>query len=272
MATTGSDTLDEGRGLTKDKPFKTIQAALRYVSTTYNFYVYDLTIEIAAGDYGRADIALPAYTTSTGMLVMRGATGEPSDVRCGRIVSSYSNKYGVYNLTLHPRDFGSGVVGGLEASAGTIYPYNVTIDLRGVVHPTGSLWGIYVLGSGEVRPWATRSVEEKNGITFQADGAEGVSGLVECDGGSFHYAADITVNGSFTVTQASALATRAGTLNRGRSAFVNPGRTPIITVNGNVIGLRYRSTLNGIISVGGGGPDFWPGSLAGTTATGGQYA
>lgn len=41
---------------------------------------------------------------------------------------------------------------------------------------------------------------------------------------------------------------------------------------GTITGTRYLSELNAVINTGGGGASFFPGSVAGSTATGGQYA
>jgi hypothetical protein len=44
------------------------------------------------------------------------------------------------------------------------------------------------------------------------------------------------------------------------------------TITGTVAGKRYSATLNGTINTQGGGANFFPGDVAGTMATGGQYA
>jgi hypothetical protein len=44
------------------------------------------------------------------------------------------------------------------------------------------------------------------------------------------------------------------------------------TLTGAATGKRYDAQFNGVISVGGGGPNYLPGDVAGTFATGGQYA
>jgi hypothetical protein len=43
------------------------------------------------------------------------------------------------------------------------------------------------------------------------------------------------------------------------------------TFSGGAIGTRYAVAGNAVIETGGGGPNFFPGSVSGTTATGGQY-
>lgn len=70
----------------------------------------------------------------------------------------------------------------------------------------------------------------------------------------------VTITGTPAITT-FASATQAGVLN-GTSASFTGGTT----------GTRYSATLNGVINTSGGGASFFPGSIAGATATGGQYA
>jgi hypothetical protein len=41
---------------------------------------------------------------------------------------------------------------------------------------------------------------------------------------------------------------------------------------GNVTGMRYSASENSTISTGGGGPNYYPGTIAGVLSTGGQYS
>lgn len=68
--TTGSDTLDDGRGESEEKPFKTIQACASYVCDNYNVSRYTLTVHIAPGTY--APFSLGGYSRSTGRIVFEG--------------------------------------------------------------------------------------------------------------------------------------------------------------------------------------------------------
>lgn len=45
-----------------------------------------------------------------------------------------------------------------------------------------------------------------------------------------------------------------------------------VTYVGTATGKRYNAALNGVITTNNGGANFFPGSVAGTTATGGHYA
>lgn len=69
-ATTGSDTLDEGRGESEEKPFKTIRACASYVCDNYNVSRYTLTVHIAPGTY--APFTLGSFSRSTGRIVFEG--------------------------------------------------------------------------------------------------------------------------------------------------------------------------------------------------------
>jgi hypothetical protein len=53
-----------------------------------------------------------------------------------------------------------------------------------------------------------------------------------------------------------------------------PGQINIggLTFSGSATGTRYSATLNGVINTNGGGASYLPGSISGSTATGGQYA
>ena len=271
VAPTGSDTLDDGRGLTPDKPFASIQAAVNYVSTTYNLYKYNATISVAPGNYGREHILLPSYTTSTGKLIIKGSGAARTDTTCGRFVSSYASIYEIYNLTIFQKDVTSGTVGSVEASAGQIDLYNVQVNFAGIQQGTGQLWGIFVYGSGVVRVWSTASADIPNGLFFNCAGADPY-GLIIASGSRFEFAADITVTGDAAWKSCAVLAQQAGVVSRSLSAAANPGRRPNVNTEGTITGRRYTANLNGLVNVAGAGPDFWPGDTEGNVSSGGQYA
>ncbi|UEM11978.1 hypothetical protein J4G43_047315 [Bradyrhizobium barranii subsp. barranii] len=73
-----------------------------------------------------------------------------------------------------------------------------------------------------------------------------------------------TIANPITVGSACAYATQGGAIS------VPPSR---FTINnpGNVTGAKYYAGMNGTIGTSGGGVNFFPGTVAGTTQTGGQY-
>lgn len=66
----GSDTLDEGRGKTRNKPFASISACLEYVCSTYNFKKYNMAVEVNDGVYEEF-VTVPDYTATTGALTIQ---------------------------------------------------------------------------------------------------------------------------------------------------------------------------------------------------------
>jgi hypothetical protein len=75
---------------------------------------------------------------------------------------------------------------------------------------------------------------------------------------------NLTVSGTPTYASATMLASSCGVFY-----FGAPGGW---TITGSASGVKYNAILNGIINTSSSGAGFFPGSSAGTTSTGGQYA
>jgi hypothetical protein len=71
-----------------------------------------------------------------------------------------------------------------------------------------------------------------------------------------------TLTGTLSFTSAFAAATSLGVISSSGGTFSG----------GTITGTRYNVNLNSVINTNGGGANFYPGSVAGSTATGGQYA
>lgn len=86
------------------------------------------------------------------------------------------------------------------------------------------------------------------------------SHLDSATGGYISASAAVTVSGTLNFTSAFAFASIAGIIFASGATYTG----------GTVTGKRYEADSNSVISVGG-GATFFPGNVAGTTATGGQY-
>lgn len=75
--TTGSDTLDEGRGESEGRPFKTIQACYNYVADNYNLSRYTVTIHVADGIY--SPFSAGNFTSTTGGIVISARDAKFAD-------------------------------------------------------------------------------------------------------------------------------------------------------------------------------------------------
>lgn len=74
---------------------------------------------------------------------------------------------------------------------------------------------------------------------------------------------------SITITLSGTPAWSGNGLNAQATGLISIFGT---TLSGSATGKRYSVTLNGVINTFGGGANYWPGDVAGTTAAGGQYA
>jgi hypothetical protein len=262
--TTGSDTLYDGSSATvvgstapKAGPFKTIGKAM---NTTFTFgpSVYTMTINIAAGTYPEAVITagIPGPGTilkGVGQTtVITGATGKytitcngPNSLTCQNLLAN--NAYPI------------------SGSTSTIFSCN-----QGTLTCTGCFSGNTPNYVFSAYPYGHINVMGSH--TFQT-------------GSSVPSAVFIANNGSTINVAQFGLPTTltfAGALNMGSGYFALAQENSVIEfynssyltfVNAsNVTGAKYFCVLNGVIQTGNSGASYLPGTIAGSTASGGQYS
>lgn len=270
VATTGSDTLDDGRGLSAEKPFKTLQAAVNYVSDTYNLSNYNITISLEPGIYKETTTNLPKYNSVTGTISIRGNRSNKYNTVIHNISLSNSVNYSFYNLTIKARSadtFGYCVY----ITSGTVNAFDVKLDASEAIIGNGDLYCVRVENSGVFKVWATSGPDVPNGLLCTL--GKTMRGVLFAQyGGSIQYAADISVEGDSVLSRGFCAVSVLGLISRVLSSLANPGRMPTVTSTGTVAGPRYYAKTNGIIDSNGGGAEFYPGSESGRVNTGGQYA
>lgn len=270
---TGSDTLDAGRGKSESKPFKTIQAAVNYIADNYNLSNYNATVSVAADYNSISEIVLKSYSTVGGFIIISGPDQDDlSKTIIGRVRLDKSCTYMLRNLTVKVGS-SSSLIAGVWVQAGRLDLQNVLVDVSDSVVSNGSLYAIAAESSGLIRIYSTNSLEVKSGCTIKVGPA--MMGTIKAllsanSGGNIQFSADILVDGSADLTY-SVMAMNLGIIRRTLSTYINPGRLPTFTANGTITGPRYQAAANGIITSNAGGPEFFPGSTAGVTSTGGQY-
>lgn len=272
VATNGSDTLDEGRGLSAQKPFKTLSAALLYVSNIYNIGKYVVYVNVADGDYGRAAISLPLYNATTGYIIIQGSTTDYDGVKIGNISNSFAVPYTLKNLTCKPDNYQTSVAG-ISAAAGVVNVRNVCVDLTTPVEDSsGSRVGISASDSGVIVIEATED-DDQNGLWFRTSSVKEPSVLLDAVRGGIKFSADINILNSMSPSIAFVRAQQIGRVYLSTSVRPNPGRAPRVNLlnSAKVTGSRYLATGNSIIDVARKGAEFFPGTLAGEVNTGGQY-
>lgn len=273
VAKTGQDTQEGNRGFSEDKPFKTINYALQYIANNYNLGNNNATIKLAAGDYGRDRIDLPFYNSTTGIVEIVGASNDFTDTIIGNIYGEFSKSFRVSNLSVKPKGFAGQSAAAVRLKTGILYTRNVALDLSDpTLQDTPGVLGVNMQGGELVVEATTTGV--KNGVTVKSAEDTPIASLLASTGGIIRVEADITIANSMTVSTATVRTTRSGTIIFSQSGEANPGRFPkfVLSSGVSVTGKRYSATLNGIIDTGSQGPNYIPGSGAGETSNGGQYA
>lgn len=271
---TGSDTLDEGRGETADKPFKTIQACIDYVTSTYDFSGYTLNIMLANGTYSERMLNFKSITGG-GLLNIYGNNRTNCIVKSNvQAATGVSGNFALRRLTLqsYGEPYGSNsveaVIGNSSANA-NVTLRDCSIDLVPVTR--GGLVVFSISDSGSVTlDYVSETISSAGGIIINA--AQPVSGLRFIQvtrSGSAMIREDITFTGDFTFTDSTVIATSLGLISMARPTLKSS--TPVVSVaSGSVTAVRYKASGNGIINCGT-DQSYFPGNAPGATNYGGQY-
>jgi len=256
VATTGNDAAADG---TAGLPFRTIKAALAHVVGNYHLGTYNVTIQIAAGTYDEA-VVLPTYVTNTGAITLKGAGADtiidPGAQANTGVALSSSDAYVLDGVQIRS---GASAVG--EATCVRVSRGSVTLQ-NCVLTPAASgrnARAIFVSTGGSCSLGVNSQLAA--GVSITMAGSPPADALLVSDGATLYIISNLTINGAAT---AICHVSSAGS--------VTAPYTPPPSVTGAATGMRYRAELNGTINTNGLGPNFFPGDVAGTTATGGQYA
>lgn len=260
---TGSDTYNGSSPTVSGNngPFATLTKALSVVG----FFLpstFGATINLAAGTYNGGSTGFASSNFAHCNVTITGAGATSIITSSGTSASALSiqgpNNYRLQNFAISSTSTFTGgfqlisvvggatctLAGGITCAGCTTAPAAnfvkcgaATCFIAGSVTISGSMgysgnYGYYFSSSG-------------GNVSMGASPVITISAAVTCD--------------------AFASAFNGGLLGVASSApsFVNPG---------NVTGKKYSVVLNGIINTGGLGASYFPGSVAGSTATGGQYA
>lgn len=143
-----ADVDDEGRGMSEAKPFKTIQAAINHMCENYNFGSHNVTIKIAAGTYDEL-LVLPDFTATTGGLILQPAVmGSSRNVIIrnpegviGRVIDVRGSKsYYLYELDVQNRLT-------LANITSSVYPMCLNVTEKATVYLYGMSLAMSVTGA-----------------------------------------------------------------------------------------------------------------------------
>jgi hypothetical protein len=252
---TGSD---NNNGTSTGTAFKTIQRAVNQ-SSAFNLNGFSVTISVADGTYGK--IFLPAVN-GTGSIFIQGNSAIPG------------------NCIIHSN------AGAAVTFAGSPYYMDGFRFESDAPDPAGSSPGVGIWGVGgnlQLCPGGGTAVEF--GVCAEAHILLAQS-VLSIAGGTVRIAGNsprhiMSSNGSWcftgpTTASRPTLVIPAAISMSGSFIFATAGATATVLYAGfsgaaNVTGAKYAADTNGVIQTGGSGINYYPGSVAGSTSTGGQY-
>lgn len=247
VATTGSDITGDG---SSGSPWLTLQHASDYVQKYIDLSGYTVTISVASGTYTSGVLVTSPYvgeTSSTGSVIFQGDTTNPANC----FISTTSGwAFRATNNAIFS-------IKGFKTSCTS--NHSIAADMGGIIYITGNM------EFGTVGAGLTHIVAQNAGSSIFIQTGYTVSGSGAC-----HYQA--TLGGTINVSKLYTT-TLTGTPAFSQS-FAQVWCCGQIfarqTYTGSATGLRYYAISNGVIDTGG-GASYFPGSVSGSTASGGQY-
>ena len=265
---TGSDTLDDGRGLSAGMPFKTLQACINYVTDNYNVSRYIAYINLAPGNYP-GQFYLPNFSYTTGGIVIQSSSEKAVltyDGVATTIVHVLNGNWSLNNVGIKTtiRNNPSSQIN--SAYIVTCSDGYCTID------------GVNInasYGDSEITNSCEIDVLRSTGGTITINSLDVVSSrnnenakiyiLYASNGGSIKLN-DRNTSPSNTLTLSGVADVIAQTVNLGRISCSASGAAYPFTIvdNGITSTTKYRCLGGGVINTFGKGPDFFPGTNPGT--------
>jgi hypothetical protein len=251
--TTGHDVNFDGSQATVSGvhgPFKTIQRAVNEAFKFGPSATYGISIIVADGTY------LESVTTSTipgPAVTIDGNAGTPANVLVNS--TGLGNTFSCNGPNVLTVRHIKGQVATLNFACFAANGAGATLNTSNTESGTVSSWCFLGNGGGAVNIGAHRFAGNC-GYAFACyrNGTINLNGSV-----------------SFTITT-PIVVTDFAFVSSGGQIEVPGVATPNFVNPGNVTGRRFNALLNGVINTQGQGLTYFPGTVAGVTATGGQYA
>ncbi len=240
VSKTGSDNND---GLTSSAAFLTIQHAADVITKTLDIAGFTITVNIGDGTYIED---VKAQDMLSGVVVFVGNSTTPSNVVIQGV--SAQATFWVTNCAYVALQYVK-----LTSSAGACFlsDSGLIAEFDGIVFGTAATYHVWVFESTCY-----------NFIDYSITGSASQHTSVNTGGNLSVQCATVTVTGTPAFATAFMLA------NGGGQVFFS---SAITTISGGATGKRYSVTQNAVVDTQGGGANYFPGDVAGTTATGGQY-
>jgi hypothetical protein len=253
--TTGNDA---NNGLTAGAPFRTIQAAINAVYSSYDWNSHGCTIQLADGTYNYA--VTNGYAAGfngipfgmQGIFTLMGNIGSPGNVI---INATNANCLSMLNVPLSVRGITFQATGNVLTPS-SVQGYGASVGSGANLDIQSCRFGS--CGSVQVNVF-TGGIAEVTGSAVTFTGSTPYALFASNGGYIWMPGATVTVTG-LALTGGFIVAGECGTIDAGGCTFV-----------GSATGPRYVATLNGVINTNGGGANYFPGDAVGSVGLGGQY-
>jgi hypothetical protein len=249
-ASIGNDSYDGSQATVSGTkgPLRNIQTAVNKAWAYPPTLGYSITIQIADGTYTESVVVGPLPGPS---LIINGNSGSPANVV---LVGNGSNVIGVSGpnvVTAQNFKFqnASTVAAGLAANNGA------TLTTSNTISGAHGAWVFLANAGGSVNV-GSHTFSGNAAYCFAAYR----NGNLILSGGAV-----------FTISAAIVVTATAFTVSGGQIEVPMIG-TPTFNNPGNVTGNKFIAMLNGVINVQGAGANYFPGTIAGSTPSGGQYS
>lgn len=251
VATNGSDTANSGTSA--QSPFATIQRAWNVLQQNYDLNGHNATINIANGTYTGG---LRAQGTVVGQgqgnaISFVGNVGSP-----GNVVMTTTNAHALLASGLAVFNVSGMLLQASGSSSG-----NAAAGIAAVTGGNVNIVGNMTFGTcAGPHIWSTESavISISSGYTISGSAANHYTASAGAQVIGVSFAVTLSGTPAFSNSFASAFA--LGFLQIEGATF-----------SGSATGTRYVANTNGVINTNGGGASYFPGSIAGSTASGGQY-
>lgn len=233
---------DSNSGLTSDSAFLTIQKAID-TAASIDTSIYNITIQVADGTYVSNTITCKNIIGS-GEVIITGNTTTPANciIDGGFSKTTAGTKYTVQGFKLI-KSSGTAVIAFSTSNAAEIAASYINFGAGFTYHVYAGSKSFFTFATSyTISGSATNHIFCRDAATVTL-----VNGIA------------ITLSGSITFTCFAYCVILGIVVSAG------------LTFSGSATGARYSVATNGVIYTNGGGANYFPGSTAGTAATGGLY-
>lgn len=265
--TTGNDTTFDGTTAavvagTIHGPFKTMQRAADEV-VKYNLNGFNITVHVADGTYAPASgqTTIQYMPTGSGYVIWTGNNATPANVNVVTVNRTAFQISGAGQMVMSGFKFSSSGSNPADPCAG-IFTDRVRLTIHDISF--GNCSG-YMIGitrtSSLVMNGQINIVGSSNGNPYAS------GGFISC-----FFSASVETSPSIAPLYINIPGAVSLSYFVSSSQFGALNLTwTTLTGFANVTGTKYLATANGVISSAGGGANYYPGTVAGSVASGGQY-